>query len=145
MTSFNWVSAALINGKGTMVLSLSMVVVGPDDIKRYFVWRRQWAAALFAPIFFGGRRKGAVSTSLCGSRHGDGETLTCQVSISRETIDCAIEKKFSSPPTPSEARCPTHGAIDRLSADRLLVCQYFSTTLSTVTEGGHNSHRPIDT
>ena len=77
MTSFNWVSAALINGKGTMVLSLSTVVVGPEDMERYFVGWRQQAAALFAPSFVGGRQKSAVSSSLCGSRRGGRETLAC--------------------------------------------------------------------
>ena len=64
ITSFNWVSAALINGKGTMVLSLSMVVVGPDDIERFVVGRRQ-AAAFCALSFVGGRPKGVCLSPFC--------------------------------------------------------------------------------
>ena len=69
-----------------MVLSLLMVAVRPDDIERYFFDRRLLEAACIFLVGGCGRRclfeaevveTSAVSTGLCGSQRGGGETLTC--------------------------------------------------------------------
>ena len=73
-TSLNWVSAALINGKVTMVISLLMVAVGLDDIERYFFVGGSGRQHLFEAAVV---KTSAVSTGLCGSRRGGGESLTC--------------------------------------------------------------------